>query len=123
MIVQCITKKATGLPVTLFEVHTAIHVLRALIIYLFWWHKPQDISEPFVLLEDIAVACFYALESAGFKVELNKKEDTILNREHGESCPTAGGSLEILKRSNDTIAYQRRLYTTKRRVGRDQHFE
>lgn len=36
MAVQCITRRAYGLPLTLLEVHTMVHVLCAAIIYAFW---------------------------------------------------------------------------------------
>jgi hypothetical protein len=36
MAIQCIARKAYGLPLTLLEIHTMIHVVCALIMYLFW---------------------------------------------------------------------------------------
>jgi hypothetical protein len=49
MIVQCITRVASHLPVTLLEINTLGHVLCALLIYLFWWHKPLDVRDPTVI--------------------------------------------------------------------------
>lgn len=69
MLVQCITRKATGLPVTLLELHVAMHVICALIIYLHWWDKPQDIAEPHALLDDPGDACFFALLTAEYLIE------------------------------------------------------
>jgi hypothetical protein len=37
MIVQLIGRKATGLPITLLEVHTLVHVACALIMYILWF--------------------------------------------------------------------------------------
>jgi len=37
MLVQCITRKAAGYPLTLLEIHTMVHVVCALGIYIFWW--------------------------------------------------------------------------------------
>lgn len=74
MVVQCISRKATGLPVTLLELHVALHVICALIIHIFWWDKPQNITEPLILLHDIADAVIFALGSAEYKLELDRLE-------------------------------------------------
>ncbi|KAK8103227.1 hypothetical protein PG984_016373 [Apiospora sp. TS-2023a] len=44
MALQCFARKAYGLPLTLLEVHTMIHVGCALLIYSFWFKKPLDIA-------------------------------------------------------------------------------
>lgn len=36
MAVQCITRRALGLPLTVLEVHTMVHVLCAAVMYAFW---------------------------------------------------------------------------------------
>lgn len=46
MLVQCIVRKASGLPVTLLEIHVAMHVICAMGMYIFWFNKPQDVGEP-----------------------------------------------------------------------------
>ncbi|RPB06945.1 hypothetical protein P167DRAFT_477651, partial [Morchella conica CCBAS932] len=46
MLVQCIVRKASGLPVTLLEIHVAMHVICAIGMYIFWFNKPQDVGEP-----------------------------------------------------------------------------
>ncbi|KAH8194652.1 hypothetical protein TruAng_011186 [Truncatella angustata] len=46
---QCITRKIYGLPISLLELHTVIHILSAGIMYSFWFNKPLDIREPEVL--------------------------------------------------------------------------
>ncbi|KAL7276982.1 hypothetical protein RUND412_000019 [Rhizina undulata] len=42
-IIQCLTRKATGLPVTLIKLHTATYVLCALLMFTFWLKKPQHV--------------------------------------------------------------------------------
>lgn len=37
MVVQCIARKATGYPLTLLEIHTMVHVVCALGMYVFWF--------------------------------------------------------------------------------------
>jgi hypothetical protein len=46
---QCIARKATGLPVTLLEINTAVHVVCAIGIYALMWFKPQGATEPIVI--------------------------------------------------------------------------
>jgi hypothetical protein len=44
IIVQCISRLSSGLPLTFLEINTLGHVLCALIMYSFWFHKPQDLT-------------------------------------------------------------------------------
>ncbi|KAI9859379.1 MAG: hypothetical protein M1813_006716 [Trichoglossum hirsutum] len=46
MLLQCIARKASRLPVTLLEVHTMVHVFCALSMYTFWFYKPLDVKYP-----------------------------------------------------------------------------
>jgi hypothetical protein len=46
VVIQCIARKASGLPVTLLEVHTMVHVVCALSMYALWFHKPLDVNYP-----------------------------------------------------------------------------
>lgn len=48
MMIQTIARKVAGLPVTLLELNTLVHIGCAIILYLLWWCKPQDVSEPIV---------------------------------------------------------------------------
>jgi hypothetical protein len=43
MMIQIIARKIAGLPVTLLELNTAAHIGCAILLYLIWWHKPQDV--------------------------------------------------------------------------------
>ena len=44
MVVQCCARAAAGAPITLLEVHTMVHVLCAMLLYLFWL-KVRSCSE------------------------------------------------------------------------------
>ena len=44
--VQCIARKVQGLPVTLLEIHTVVHVCCAIAMYSIWMQKPLDINDP-----------------------------------------------------------------------------
>lgn len=49
MIVQYAGRLAAHLPMTLLEINTLGHVLCALIMYLFWREKPQDIHDATII--------------------------------------------------------------------------
>lgn len=36
MFLQCIVRKASGLPLALLELHTMVHVFYAFLVYIFW---------------------------------------------------------------------------------------
>jgi hypothetical protein len=44
IIVQCTSRLGSGLPLTFLEINTLGHVLCALMMYSFWFHKPQDLT-------------------------------------------------------------------------------
>jgi len=47
---QCVTRSAQRLSISLLEINTAVHAICTLIMYfLFWWHKPLDVQEPTIL--------------------------------------------------------------------------
>ncbi|KAI2777361.1 hypothetical protein F4815DRAFT_481826 [Daldinia loculata] len=37
MVIQCISRKAYRLPLTLLEIHTMVHVVCAFILYICWF--------------------------------------------------------------------------------------
>jgi hypothetical protein len=43
---QSISRLGFGLPISLLELNTFAHVLCASFVYLYWWSKPHNISEP-----------------------------------------------------------------------------
>ncbi|KAL8681267.1 MAG: hypothetical protein Q9224_006866, partial [Gallowayella concinna] len=43
---QCLSRKAVGLPLSVLEVHVLVHAGCALIMYVLWFNKPMDIDEP-----------------------------------------------------------------------------
>lgn len=48
---QCVSRLAQSLPISLLELNTFGHSLCTLLIYLLWWHKPLNIDEP-TLIQD-----------------------------------------------------------------------
>lgn len=49
MIFQCITRKASGYPLTALELHTLVHAGCALIMYALWFRKPLDVKRPTII--------------------------------------------------------------------------
>jgi hypothetical protein len=47
--VQCITRLAFQLSISLLELNTCGHSICALLLAFLWWHKPQDVEEPTVI--------------------------------------------------------------------------
>ena len=51
--IQCITRMALHLPISLLELTTFVHALCTLVVYGLWWEKPLDIEVPTVIpIED-----------------------------------------------------------------------
>ena len=46
MITQCFTRVARSIPLTLLEVHTLMNAMCAFLMFLLWFHKPQDVMVP-----------------------------------------------------------------------------
>ncbi|KAM0797376.1 hypothetical protein BDR22DRAFT_810384, partial [Usnea florida] len=46
MLVQTISRKSVGYPITLLEVHTLVHVGSAIGMYGLWFQKPLDVRDP-----------------------------------------------------------------------------
>ncbi|KAL8949030.1 MAG: hypothetical protein Q9222_004826 [Ikaeria aurantiellina] len=45
-ILQCLSRKAVGLPLSILEVHILVHAGCALIMYTLWFNKPLDVDTP-----------------------------------------------------------------------------
>ena len=46
MLVQTVSRKIAGYPITLLEVHTLVHVACAISMYGLWFEKPLDVQDP-----------------------------------------------------------------------------
>ncbi|KAI9891057.1 MAG: hypothetical protein M1814_003408 [Vezdaea aestivalis] len=46
MFIQCIARPAQGLYITLLEINTVAHILCAFIVFIFWWSKPRNVTQP-----------------------------------------------------------------------------
>lgn len=64
LMIQLIARKASGLPISLIELHVVIHILIAAVLYGFWWNKPMDVGEPIKL-------------GSSFKREYSDEDSTV----------------------------------------------
>lgn len=60
MLIQTISRKALGYPITLLEVHTLVHVACAVAMYGLWFRKPLDVRDP-TLVDDYGLQDILAL--------------------------------------------------------------
>ncbi|KAL8665294.1 MAG: hypothetical protein Q9202_002345 [Teloschistes flavicans] len=65
-ILQCLSRKATGLPLSILEVHILVHAGCALIMYTLWFHKPLDIDEPIKVHIPDETLALMLVQSYGF---------------------------------------------------------
>ena len=48
-VLQCLSRKVVGLPLSILEVHILVHAGCALIMYVLWFSKPLDVDQPILL--------------------------------------------------------------------------
>ena len=49
IVLQCLGRKLNGLPITLLELNTVLHVVNAVVMYGLWWEKPVDVGQPSII--------------------------------------------------------------------------
>lgn len=69
MLIQTVSRKVVGLPVSLLEVNTVAHVFCAFVVYVLWWKKPREVREPTVLrgewADQLAAFMYMASRTSG----------------------------------------------------------
>ena len=48
-VMQCLSRKVVGLPLSILEVHTLVHAGCALMMYALWFNKPLDVDQPIMV--------------------------------------------------------------------------
>ena len=114
-IIQCLARLIAGLPLTLLEIHIVSHVFIALLMYMCWFSKPYNVSEPIVMTDQrvIETAALFTLHANIEDVKLREKRCVLKD-------PLDVSSLaqlhkiddDHLRRSTTTLA-QRALQRTK----------
>lgn len=95
MLSQALGRKIEGLPLTLLELNTIMHVVCAILMYVLWFKKPQDVQTPLEFDADIEF---------GSPLNLTTALQAIENREIGE-----GSSDEYDKREHSFITWKEGL--------------
>ncbi|KAL8992313.1 MAG: hypothetical protein Q9169_007197 [Polycauliona sp. 2 TL-2023] len=52
-VLQCLSRKIVGLPLSILEVHILVHAGCALIMYVLWFNKPLDVDQPILITNGI----------------------------------------------------------------------
>ena len=76
MVLQCVARVASRLPLTLLELNTLGHVACGIMLYMIWFKKPQDMSEAIVLKGEHIQSwgAFFSLSSDRVDFEKAKPE-------------------------------------------------
>lgn len=143
--IQCVVRKASGLPITLLELHVVMHVLYTVIIYAFWWYKPLDVSEPIVVVEDRELASLlavlygkhasYYLKVARYKTEAGSSDskktttvspfdldDLVIRQSGGDfrKIPPSTRNIHFVKREDSSVTS---FVTEHKALGKTQFLE
>lgn len=77
MVVNCISRKIAGLPLTLLELNVVMHVLCALTVYVCWWEKPHDAGRATTisqtLLDDDTWSLIYTMHKYGPRLRCSRE--------------------------------------------------
>uniref|UniRef100_U4LQ61 Uncharacterized protein n=1 Tax=Pyronema omphalodes (strain CBS 100304) TaxID=1076935 RepID=U4LQ61_PYROM len=59
-----ISRKIEGLPLTVLEIHTLVHVVCALFMYVLWFEKPVDVRDPTVIKVEDAIKAWDSIKAS-----------------------------------------------------------
>ncbi|KAF8252558.1 hypothetical protein K440DRAFT_657783 [Wilcoxina mikolae CBS 423.85] len=79
-------RKANGLPISLLEIHTLVHVFCALVMYCFWLKKPVGVRDPTIIEEedgDLVWEKFQRRESGLEDLAKKQKDSAIIEESKG----------------------------------------
>ena len=81
ILVQTISRRIFGYPITLLEVHTLVHVACAIGMYGLWFQKPLDVRDPVWIdaseFEDLIALMLVRNYGFGARVSINNQEDPV----------------------------------------------
>jgi hypothetical protein len=111
MVVQTIARRFAGLPITLLELNTLAHVMCAVILYVAWWDKPQNVNEPLEIhLEPSVAAIIFYLSSYDFeciKEDENERSENVSDNSSNIEDPNYEISVEYNRRPEPVERIQR----------------
>lgn len=81
MVLDCITRKIAGLPLTLLELNVITHVTCALMVYVCWWEKPHNVGQPITISETLldhdSWALVYTMDKYGPMLQCAMEEPEL----------------------------------------------
>jgi hypothetical protein len=81
--VQCLSRLAQSMPISLLELNTLAHAICALLVYLLWWKKPLDIEEPNLIEQEKTLDI---LGMAYVQEQMRKPQVLVpAGRDHGDA--------------------------------------
>ncbi|KAI5779943.1 hypothetical protein DFH27DRAFT_604798 [Peziza echinospora] len=86
LVVQALARRACGLPVTLLELHTIVHVACALAMYALWLRKPQDVRTQHTVTADGVLFMLLTLDCRVRRHDLKKDTRFCFCSDSLESC-------------------------------------
>ena len=114
IIVQCISRLGSGLPLTFLEINTLGHVLCALIMYSFWFHKPQDLTLSIALENSFAkqLGTWYAccFDKGYVDDTFRNLYKAVFERAKTAGSPKAFGSQRSPPTSTQTALRERNVF-------------
>ncbi|RPB06329.1 hypothetical protein P167DRAFT_497821 [Morchella conica CCBAS932] len=111
MMMNCLLRKAAGLPITVIELNVIVHVMSMIAIYACWWNKPHDAGMPIPLnnlLEDQAVCSLLFMRDNSRRSRLMAPIEgtpTALRRGEGEKIR----AIKDITRLPDMFEFNRSL--------------
>jgi hypothetical protein len=119
-LVQTVGRLAAQFPISILELNTAAHAVCCLANYVAWWHKPLDITQPYVInvMSERAqnICAWIIMQSVGKWPRYFGDHTTWMNTYHGvdgrpQYCETSGehGTFELQYEGSTTHDDRRRI--------------
>ncbi|KAF8246302.1 hypothetical protein K440DRAFT_553831 [Wilcoxina mikolae CBS 423.85] len=108
IVLQCLGRKMQGLPTTLLELNTVVHVLNAFVLYILWWEKPADVGRPSTIdmfrYEDEATS-FAGMDVLKESLRTVSSNVMRLVQPYEPICLDAANAMHAALRLDDTLEY------------------
>ncbi|KAF5622269.1 hypothetical protein F25303_12080 [Fusarium sp. NRRL 25303] len=97
MVVQCATRAIFGLPLTLLEIHTMVHVICAFLLYACWFKKPLDIQEPTIIQPHSFISELSIMLQRQFYSGMSYKLAIFPEKQQSDQSPPTGAKGEPMR--------------------------
>ena len=104
LVIQSVARSFVGLPLSLLEVHTMVHVACAVCLYALWWWKPKDIQSATIVdaafcIDDVAELLMFNREEYYKRIERNTTlpKDTPVPPVNSETFYDVEAEIDIIE--------------------------